>query len=163
MTYRNGNRNARNIYRVGPGGEEHIGCAFTEDDGRLIVLALRFAAQDLATMPPHPTCTDVSSLGQRHGTTWVCTAGCPRAEQPALCLTWIGGAAHCELRHGHGGECAPADSCTDEWQSPHRAGSRPNMCATCSEASAEPASTCEGCNRARRNPGRTCLRHGAVS
>jgi len=27
----------------------------------------------------------------------------------------------------------PADSCTDEWQSPHRAGSRPNMCATCSQ------------------------------
>jgi hypothetical protein len=40
MTYRNGNRNARNIYRVGPGGEQHIGCAFTEDDGRLIVEAL---------------------------------------------------------------------------------------------------------------------------
>ena len=70
MTYRNGNRNARNIYRVGPGGEEHIGCAFTEDDGRLIVLALRFAAQDLATMPPHPTCADVSTLGQRHGATF---------------------------------------------------------------------------------------------
>lgn len=32
MTYRNGNRNARNIYRAGPGGEQHIGCAFTEDD-----------------------------------------------------------------------------------------------------------------------------------
>ena len=28
-----------------------------------------------------------------------------------------------------------ADSCTDAWQSPHSAGSRPNMCATCSEAS----------------------------
>lgn len=104
-TYRNGNRNARNIYRVGPGGEQHIGCAFTEDDGRLIVLALRFAGQDLATMPPHPTCTDVSSLGQRHGTTWVCTDRCPRDE---------------------------------------------------------PASTCEGCNRAHQGATWDCLRHGAV-
>lgn len=55
-----------------------------------------------------------------------------------------------------------ADRCTNERQSPHRAGSRPNMCATCSEASAAPASTCEGCNRARQKSGRTCPRHGAV-
>lgn len=31
---------------------------------------------------------------------------------PALCLTWIHGAAHCELRHGHGGECAPGEEAT---------------------------------------------------
>ena len=28
---------------------------------------------------------------------------------------------------------APAGTCTDEWQRPHQAGSRPNMCATCSQ------------------------------
>lgn len=41
MRYRTGNRNARNIYQVGDDGTEvHVGCMFTEDDGRRVVAAL---------------------------------------------------------------------------------------------------------------------------
>lgn len=82
----------------------------------------------------------------------------------------------------------PNDSCIDEWQSPHRTGSRPNMCATCSETSGKLADLCT-CTKAGPDPacvvhqgrrakgpkppplgpgcicdgsGRTCPRHGAV-
>lgn len=40
--YRTGNRNARNIYRKTPGREDHIGCMFTEQDGRLVKQALNY-------------------------------------------------------------------------------------------------------------------------
>lgn len=40
-SYRTGNKNARNIYRVdGDGTEEHIGCMFTEEAGAHAVAAL---------------------------------------------------------------------------------------------------------------------------
>lgn len=42
--YRTGNRNARNIYRVTLDGEQHVGCMFTEDDGRHTVAALNATA-----------------------------------------------------------------------------------------------------------------------
>jgi hypothetical protein len=39
--YRTGNRNARNVYRIVDGGaEQHVGCMFTEADGREVVAAL---------------------------------------------------------------------------------------------------------------------------
>lgn len=42
--YRNGEHNARNLYRE-PGEHDHIGCMFTEEDGRLAARALNFLAQ----------------------------------------------------------------------------------------------------------------------
>lgn len=78
--------------------------------------------------------------------------------------------------------------CPDEWQSQHRFGSRPNMCATCSETSGKLADLCT-CTKTGPDPacvvhqgrrvrgpkpapigpgcicdgsGRTCPRHGAV-
>jgi hypothetical protein len=38
--YRTGNRNGRNLYRVDPDAERHIGCMFTEDDGFRVATAL---------------------------------------------------------------------------------------------------------------------------
>jgi hypothetical protein len=39
--YRTGNRNARNIYRIMDDGvEQHVGCMFTEADGREVVASL---------------------------------------------------------------------------------------------------------------------------
>lgn len=50
--YRTGRKNARNIYRVVSGenyeADEHIGCMFTEDDGRLVVAALNLMAAERA-------------------------------------------------------------------------------------------------------------------
>lgn len=44
MSYRSGNKNARNLYRVHPDGEEHIGCMFTEAAGLTVVAALNRTA-----------------------------------------------------------------------------------------------------------------------
>lgn len=38
--FRNGNRNARNVYYVNPDGSDfHVGCMFSERDGRAMVRA----------------------------------------------------------------------------------------------------------------------------
>jgi hypothetical protein len=78
---------------------------------------------------------------------------------PALCLTWIGEAARmCELRHGHGGECAPADSCTGctaakgNPDCPVHQGRKPRGP---KPPPLGPGCICDG-------SGRTCPRHGAV-
>lgn len=58
--YRTGNKNARNIYRVLPDGtEEHVGCMFSEADGRYTVAALNAWAAGLPGpgMPSAPRST----------------------------------------------------------------------------------------------------------
>lgn len=187
MTYRNGNRNARNIYRLTTGGEEHIGCAFTEDDGRLIVEALNSFDVTVTLLPPEALTDEQfaefkaafrSGRGVRR---WLPKPiPCPTCTGPVretvgmvcqTCGTDYGAASTCEgcnrVRRGMAGGCPrhdavfgteqPADSCTCT-----KAGPDPDCVVHQGRRARGPKPPPVGKGCICDGSGRTCPRHGAV-
>jgi hypothetical protein len=82
-------------------------------------------------------------------------------KQPALCLTWIGREARmCELRHGHGGDHEPADSCTCVYRP--NGGADPNCPVHQGRRARGPKPPPLGPGCICDGSGRTCPRHGVV-
>lgn len=147
--YRVGNHNARHVYR----GDQEIAVAFTEDDGRLIADALNAAAA-------------VGAFNAAARTTWPDTGPeWDNAKPYRIYSRWVKAqdrsarAVYAAILEAYavGLASEPYEPqpyepvCADEYQSPHRFGSRPNMCATCSGLRDQPhadGSPTPGCGTA---------------
>jgi hypothetical protein len=175
VTYRVGNHQPQNVYR----DDAYIGVMFTAEDAALAVEALNGRAELLAALAalvdPDPCSYDHSGKCQAHGQGSDPVCAHARAREllsgqpgPRPIRLASGGVVLGPIAQLFSSGCVIEPPVEHRAETPGGDGLGYGRCVGCGEmwpcmpSRSAPASTCLGCNVARRNPGSTCPRHGAV-